>query len=78
MQLDIPDLKLLHFWTMSTAPTISVPAHGDIWQTKMVEVGFKHHFVLHGILAVAAIHRGELHCLYLSLHQVPWPMTFTS
>lgn len=58
-QLAIPDLMLLHFWTTETSATITVPAHGDIWRTKMVEVGFRHPFVLHGILAVAAIHRGE-------------------
>ncbi|KAF2171745.1 hypothetical protein M409DRAFT_17980 [Zasmidium cellare ATCC 36951] len=60
-QLDIPDLRLLHFWTTNTANTVQVPAHGDIWQVKMVEMGFRHPFVLHGILAVAAIHRAGIY-----------------
>ncbi|KAK4503050.1 hypothetical protein PRZ48_006477 [Zasmidium cellare] len=60
-QLDVPDLRLLHFWTTQTAETVQVPAHGDIWRVEMVEVGFRHPFVLHGILAVAAIHRAGLY-----------------
>lgn len=40
----------------------------------MVQVGFRHHFVLHGILAVAAIHRGELGII--SAFRLSW-LTFT-
>lgn len=52
-------LKLLHFWTMQTAFT-APKAELHIYQSVMVELGFKHPFLLHAILAVAAIHKAVL------------------
>lgn len=32
-----------------------------VWQTSIVDLGFRHHFLLRGILATAAIHRATVH-----------------
>lgn len=53
-------LKLLHFWTTHTSFTPAVKAEQIIYQTVMVELGFKYPFLLHAILAVSAIHKAVL------------------
>jgi hypothetical protein len=32
-----------------------------LWQNVVVEIGFRHHFLLHGILAVAATHKASIY-----------------
>lgn len=55
--LAIADLKLLHFWVMNTSSTCSASSHRLVWQSFIVELGFRNHFLLRGIMALAAIHK---------------------
>ena len=61
--LDIEDLQLLHHFLTVTSLLLS--AHDsqeaqDLWRVHAVRLGFKHEFLLRGILAVAALHMGYL------------------
>ncbi|EXJ83784.1 hypothetical protein A1O1_07411 [Capronia coronata CBS 617.96] len=62
--LDITDLKLMHHFTSVVAVDLA-NAHTTealaLWQVYTVKLGFKHHFLLRGILAVAAFHLAYLH-----------------
>ena len=55
------DLVLLHHWILQTSPTL-VMEHALLrfWQTTAVELGFRHRYLLEGILALAAIHKAVL------------------
>jgi hypothetical protein len=57
----VDDLKLLHFWIVNTASSMSA-GHGaaHLWQNIIVDMSFHHHFLLHGILAVAAVHKATI------------------
>ena len=58
--LDIVDLKLLHHFAIEVAPMFSNPAKPDtlhLWQDHLIKLGFKHDFLLRGILAVASYHK---------------------
>ncbi|KAH8893854.1 hypothetical protein GQ53DRAFT_684459 [Thozetella sp. PMI_491] len=53
----IRDLALLHHWTVSTSSTIfNTPNIDILWQVTFPQVGFEHHFVVHAILALTALH----------------------
>ena len=55
--LAIIDLKLLHHFTTVVAPELSTPTRPEslaMWQVHCVRLGFKHDFLLRGLLAVAA------------------------
>jgi hypothetical protein len=62
--LAVTDMELLHHYTTVTYKTL--PSSGslidlhDIWQTKLVQLGFQNEFLLRGILAVSALHLGHL------------------
>ncbi|KXS99491.1 hypothetical protein AC578_3753 [Pseudocercospora eumusae] len=58
--LPIPELKLLHFWLLNTSLTCSAKSHVAIYQSVVVELGFQHPYLLHGIFAVAALHRATI------------------
>lgn len=61
--LDIGDLEVLHHYTTvtyKTLPSGSLLDLHDLWQIQVVQLGFKHEFLLRGILAVAALHLGYL------------------
>jgi hypothetical protein len=58
-ELDITDLRLLHHFTTVVALDLAHPLKPDtlrLWQQHLVELGFRHEFLLRGILAVAAYH----------------------
>jgi hypothetical protein len=58
--LDVVDLKLLHHFAITVAPNFSnptIPATLLLWQDHLIRLGFKHDFLLRGILAVAAYHK---------------------
>ncbi|KJX94177.1 C6 zinc finger domain-containing protein [Zymoseptoria brevis] len=57
-ELAVDDMKLLHFWTVNTATSMNYASH--LWQIVIVDMAFNHHFLLHGILAVAAIHKATI------------------
>lgn len=58
--LSINDLKLLHFWFVNTSISMTSQDSLYLWQNVVVELGFQHHFLLHGILAVAATHKASI------------------
>jgi hypothetical protein len=69
--LNIPDLQLMHHFCTSTALIIhNEPTITRVWSISVPSLGFSHDFVMHGILALAALHiaylRPESRDLYLS------------
>ncbi|KAM0333218.1 hypothetical protein ACHAQA_001878 [Verticillium albo-atrum] len=55
------DLELMHHFTVSTCDTLT--SRDDvrhIWKVAIPQEGYKHPYVMHGILAVAAIHKSQL------------------
>ena len=59
--LSIPDLRLLHHWTskcyQSLRPhKISSEEH-SLWLDECTEIAFQHPFLLHGYLALSAVHK---------------------
>lgn len=77
--LDVVDLSLLHHFTTVIALDLAHPLKPDtlsLWQDHLVKLGFKHEFLLRGLLAVAAYHiawvhpdRHEEYSLIASKHQ---------
>lgn len=59
--INTSDLELLHHFSTSTYLTMSnIPSEQEIWKTKLVHIGFRHKFLLHGIFALSALHLGHL------------------
>lgn len=61
--LNVSDLELLHHFTTVAYKTIPSRAARDIhelWQVPILQLGFKHEFLLRGILALSALHLGYL------------------
>lgn len=59
--LDVTDLKLMHYFTTVVSYELSDPTQPDylaLWQVHAIRLGFKHDFLLRGILAVSAYHMG--------------------
>ncbi|KAH7072214.1 hypothetical protein BKA63DRAFT_418155 [Paraphoma chrysanthemicola] len=60
-ELSVPDMRLLHHWTsrgyIALHPNFS--RSSDMWQSRIIELGFEHTFVLHGILALSAVHKAS-------------------
>jgi hypothetical protein len=55
--LEIKNLELLHFYTTTTSLTLSNrPDLQRIWQQVVPQIAFTHDFLLHGILALSALH----------------------
>ena len=57
--LDVTDLKLMHHFVTVVSLELSSPENSDflaMWQVHFVNLGFKHDFLLRGILAVGAYH----------------------
>ncbi|KAM6507180.1 hypothetical protein FALCPG4_018562 [Fusarium falciforme] len=51
------DLRLLHHWTVSTSIDLCRCSElRHMWQTILPQIGFKHSFVLHALLGLAALH----------------------
>ncbi|EXJ80020.1 hypothetical protein A1O3_08306 [Capronia epimyces CBS 606.96] len=62
--LDITELRLMHHFTSVVAPDLANAQTAEalaLWQVHVVKLGFKHHFLLRGILAVSAFHLAYLH-----------------
>jgi hypothetical protein len=52
------DLELMHHFTAFTAVRMSdIPTTNQLWTTVIPQIGFRHPFLLHGILSMAALHR---------------------
>jgi hypothetical protein len=53
----VKNLELLHFYTTTTSLTLSNrPELQQLWQSAVPRIAFTHDFLLHGILAFAALH----------------------
>lgn len=68
----ILDMELLHNFTTSTCFTLSKnPVLQTVWRVKVPQLGFLFEFVMHGILAVSALHfahaRPKMRDQYVSL-----------
>ncbi|OHE92573.1 hypothetical protein CORC01_12152 [Colletotrichum orchidophilum] len=73
----ITDLELMHHY--STATSLTMPRSSDvgsIWQFVVPKLGLTYTFLMHGILAIGALHLGNLHpeqrdsyALHASQHQ---------
>ncbi|KAH7128841.1 C6 zinc finger domain-containing protein, partial [Dactylonectria macrodidyma] len=58
----IDDLALLHHWTLSTSLSIvNSPDVDHYWQEVFPQIAFRHPFVMHGILSLAALHPAYMH-----------------
>lgn len=56
-QWNLCDLELLHFYTSSTCFTFSNdPLRRHVWQYVVPQIAFSNDFLLHGLLAVSALH----------------------
>jgi hypothetical protein len=54
---DLKDMALLHHWSLVTGVSIiNTPQLDHFWQTVIPQVGFRHQYVMHGILSLAALH----------------------
>lgn len=61
MLLNVPQLRLLHHFTTVTAKTLAAHSNAEeVFSSYLVKVAFDHPFLLHAILAVAALHLGRL------------------
>jgi hypothetical protein len=60
-ELSLPDLRLLHHWTTKGYIAVhpSLAKRHDVWQNGIIELGFEHTFVLHGVLALSAVHKAS-------------------
>jgi len=55
--LNVSDIELTYHWTTSTSHTMSVWSSGAMfWKSHATELGFAHHYVLHLIFTVTALH----------------------
>lgn len=62
--LDVTTLRLMHHFTSVVALDLAngqTPEAIALWQIHAVKLGFKHDFLLRGILAVSAFHLGYTH-----------------
>ncbi|EFR04779.1 hypothetical protein MGYG_07786 [Nannizzia gypsea CBS 118893] len=60
--LNLEDLELLHHYTTKTYQTLSNNnEHEDIWKNVIPGEAIKHPFLMHGLLALAALHIIECH-----------------
>lgn len=57
----LEDMQLLHHWTtkvyLFNIPEPDADDEKWIWSESVVEVAFQHPFLLHGVLAIAALHK---------------------
>ncbi|OTB00450.1 hypothetical protein M426DRAFT_324313 [Hypoxylon sp. CI-4A] len=55
------DLELLHHFTTSTCFTFSTePMIRNLWRVNVPRMGFSHHYVLEGVLSLAALHLARI------------------
>lgn len=55
--VDLDSIRLLHHWSTMTCPTLTQDIEQqDLWRTTVVKHGLSHPFLLHEILALAALH----------------------
>jgi hypothetical protein len=54
-------MRLLHHWTTKGYRALhpKLAQRSDLWQNAVIELGFEHPFVLHGMLALSAVHKAS-------------------
>jgi len=58
--LDLSDFPLLHHYTISTSYTLAVvPGLQTFMRVNLPQLAFRNNFLLHGLLAVAALRVGS-------------------
>lgn len=60
--MSIPDMRLLHHWTWNGHRALhayGVERKTEFWQSTLMELGFRNPFLLHGILALSAVHQSS-------------------
>ncbi|KAF2021849.1 hypothetical protein BU24DRAFT_384131 [Aaosphaeria arxii CBS 175.79] len=56
------DLAFLHHWTLTTSRSIvESPQMDHVWQSTFPNIGFRHNFVMQGLLCLSALHIAYLH-----------------
>lgn len=73
-QLSSTDAALFTYYIASTALSISTPSTADLWQQHVPKLSHQHLFLLHGILALSALHLSHLspshnHIITANTHQ---------
>lgn len=58
--LNFRDLELMHQYSTRTARTLARREFWDIWETTVPQEAQNHHFLMHAILALAALHISHL------------------
>ncbi|KAH8814870.1 hypothetical protein F5884DRAFT_693424 [Xylogone sp. PMI_703] len=57
----VSDFELLHHFTTSTSLTMChISKRQKVWQNLVPQIAFSHHFLLHGIFAISALHIARL------------------
>jgi hypothetical protein len=65
------DMALLHHWTTSTSLNIfNSPESSAFWQVMFPNIAFKHPFVMHAILSLAALHLAYINRSEKNSHMV--------
>jgi hypothetical protein len=56
-------MRLLHHWTTKGYIALhpELAKRSDVWQNAMLELAFDHSFLLHGILALSAVHKASFY-----------------
>jgi len=58
--MDTDSLELLHHYTSATCLILSRSSYIDIWQVAIPRMALKHDFLMHGILALSALHLSRI------------------
>jgi hypothetical protein len=69
LNLDIPQLRLLHHYTTVTAKTLAHDLGSElVFATTLVQTAFDYPFLLHAVLALGALHLSRLDDLHARPH----------
>lgn len=58
--LDLVNMELLHHYTSSTCLDLGTLRNTQVWQVEIPRLALSHAFVMHGILAISAVHLATL------------------
>uniref|UniRef100_A0A093VP63 Sterol uptake control protein 2 n=1 Tax=Talaromyces marneffei PM1 TaxID=1077442 RepID=A0A093VP63_TALMA len=61
-EFNLADFSMLHNWSTVTSLTLSpTPEAQQVWARTVVQIALQHRFLLHGILAISALHLAYTH-----------------
>lgn len=56
-EFNLADLSMMHNWSTETSLTLSpTPEVQQVWARTIVQIALQHRFLLHGVLAISALH----------------------